>query len=68
MVGLPQICAGSATSVLPAAMSAAASARCTLRLVGSALPYSRLRLAKPFAPSGNPTLPATLWASPSPAR
>ena len=53
--------------MLPAAMSARASLRGALRLVGFELPYSRLRLAKPLAPSGSPTLPATLYASPSPA-
>ena len=58
--GLPQICAGWRTSWLPAAISAAASRRWTLRLVGSASPYSKLKLAKPFVPIGKPKLPATL--------
>ena len=64
----PEICAGSATSALPAAMSRAASSRWTLRLVGSVLPYSTLRFANPFAPSGAPMLPATVtaWPPPSP--
>ena len=44
-----------------------ASLRGALRFVGFELPYSRLRLAKPVAPSGRPTLPATLNASPSPS-
>ena len=60
MVGDPQIWAGSATASLPAAISSAASSRCTLRLVGAVLPYSMLRLAKPVCPSGSPTLPATV--------
>ena len=53
--------------MFPAASSAMASLRGALRLVGFELPYSRLRLAKPVAPSGRPTLPATLNASPSPS-
>ena len=53
--------------MLPAARSAMASLRGALRLVGFEPPYSRLRLAKPVAPSGSPALAATLKASPSPA-
>ena len=60
MVGEPQIWAGSAIASFPAAISRSASSRCTLRLVGAVLPYSTLRLAKPLAPSGSPTLPATV--------
>ena len=54
--------------MLPAAISAIASRRGAARSVGFALPYSRLRLANPVAPSGRPTLPANWVASPSPAR
>ena len=53
--------------MLPAARSAMASLRGALRLVGFEPPYSRLRLAKPVAPRGSPTLAATLKASPSPS-
>ncbi len=65
--GEPQIWAGLATLSLPAAIRAAASLRCTLRLVGSLVPYSALRLRKPLSPQGRPTLPATEKAVPSPA-
>ena len=60
MRGAPEIWAGSATAVLPAATRRAASSRCTLRLVGALLPYSRLRLANPVRPRGRPTLPLTV--------
>ena len=53
--------------MLPAATSAMASRRGAARSVGFALPYSRLRLANPLAPSGRPTLPANCADSPSPA-
>ena len=66
-LGDPQIWAGSPTWVLPAAMRAAASSRCTLRLVAPVSPYSRLRFAKPFSPRGSPVLPATVHVPPSPA-
>ena len=66
-LGDPQIWAGSATWALPAAMRAAASSRCTLRLVAPVSPYSRLRFAKPFPPRGRPALPATVHVPPSPA-
>ena len=67
MSGEPQTCGVSdGTSVLPAARRAMASLRGALRLVGFEPPYSRLRLAKPVAPSGRPTLAATFVASPSP--
>ena len=52
--------------MLPAAISAIASLRGAERLVGFDSPYCRLRLAKPLAPSGRPTLPATRYDSPSP--
>ena len=52
--------------MLPAAMSATASRRGAVRSVGLALPYSRLRLAKPAEPSGSPRLPANCADSPSP--
>ena len=69
MSGSPQTCGRSeGTCVLPAAMSASASRRGAARLVGFALPYSRLRLANPVAPSGRPMFPANWAASPSPAR
>ena len=68
MSGLPQTCGCSErTWVLPAAMSATASARGAVRSVWFALPNSRLRLANPALPSGRPTLPANWYASPSPA-
>ena len=67
--GSPQTCGRSeVTCVLPAAMRAIAPRRGAARSVGFALPYSRLRLAKPVAPSGRPTLPANRVDSPSPAR
>ena len=53
--------------MLPAATSAMASLRGAALSVGFALPYSRLRLANPLAPSGRPTLPANCADSPSPA-
>ena len=69
MSGSPQTCGRSEdTCVLPAAMRVIASRRGAARFVGFALPYSRLRLAKPAAPSGRPTLPANWVDSPSPAR
>ena len=68
MSGEPQTCGVSdATSVLPAARRAMASPRGALRLVGSALPYSRLRLAKPVAPSGSPALAPRFIARPPPS-
>ena len=68
MSGEPQTCGVSdATSVLPAARRARASLRGALRLVGFEPPYSRLRLAKPVAPSGRPTLAAKFIASPPPS-
>ena len=54
--------------LLPVLMMLIASFRCTLRLVGSAPPYSTLRLKKPFAPIGMPTFAATAYDGPfSPA-
>ena len=68
MSGSPQRCGCSErTWVFPAAMSATASLRGALRSVGFELPYSRLRLANPAAPSGRPTFPANWADSPSPA-
>ena len=65
--GEPQICAGVRTLVLPSwTTSPTASRRCVLRSVGLALPYSPVRLRKPFSPSGRPKLPAMLYISPSP--
>ena len=69
MSGSPHACGWSeGTWVLPAAMSATASRRGADRSVRFALPYSRLRFAKPVAPSGRPMLPANRLDSPSPAR
>src|SRR5262245_50633712 len=65
--GEPHICAGLATAVLPAAISAAASSRCTLRSVGSDLLNSRLKFAKPASVSGRPIFPAYVVLSPSPS-
>ena len=42
-------------------------ARCTLRSVGPALPYSKLRLAKPVSPRGTPTLLRLMETHPAPA-
>ena len=52
---------------MPAARRAMASLRGALRFVGSEPPYSKLRFAKPVAPSGSPALPATVYPRPSPA-
>ena len=69
MSGSPHACGWSeGTCGLPAAISVIASRRGADRSVRFALPYSRLRLANPVAPSGRPTLPANRVDSPSPAR
>ena len=57
--GEPQTCAGLRMSLLPVLMMLIASFRWTLRLVGSAAPYSMLRLKKPFSPIGMPKFAAT---------
>ena len=44
---------------LPASMMDCASKRWIERLVGSAVPYSMLKLPKPLEPSGTPIFPAT---------
>ena len=64
--GEPQTCAGFRMLPLPASMMPAASLRWMLRLVGLALPYSRLRFTNPFGPSGSPVLPDTEYACPRP--